>query len=475
MKTPSFCFPVLLILGLQVGICDSTNAQRQSYNIQGTIYHASTEQPFNGVRVSLKKSPSNITIDTKYTDSLGYYFFSTQELPSFSIQAFATDYTTQVSEAFSPSPGKQYTVESMFLESKGQEIKLLVTHKVVTVKFFAETKLIENKMLPTKGAYELFYALNPDLREKDSISSNYVINNPQFPEMSQATISYFKEQYKIDKAKNKTTQSQLLDSIGKCNQLYTELNTLLLKNSNSADAGMSRKLIDAIYESLNHYKTKVKKTRNEKSLQIINLTSACSEIIQKSIRAHSIPTRDKEKLKNILEDLSLLLPSDAYGKFMASNSSRQGHGGIFIGAAHKDELDSQNSIFMDESGFIDMAETSLGGKSSLRQFAFVIWKMSASGVPITDGEEVTGRYLVYYYPPALKDDTLRYFKCDPPASFAQVSLPRARFGIMVKDSHTMKPVEISDPLIDTLAAFRTGSNLAIGGINYKRIIIQVKN
>ncbi|MFZ1675787.1 MAG: carboxypeptidase-like regulatory domain-containing protein [Saprospiraceae bacterium] len=474
MKKFTYCPPIILLLILCFGFNEVSFAQKQAFNIRGNVYNATTRQPIQNVMVSLKTSPSNANISTVYTDSLGNYLFSTRETPPFIVQAFASGYKTEISEPFSPGNERLFAVKSIYMQPTETKPAIYVAQpKIVPVPNFVESKFVSLNVLPTQGAYDLFYALNPELKNVDSVSANYVCKLPQFPPMTKSTKTYFKTQFKIDKEKNKGTQSELLDSISRYSQLYIQLTGI--SDIKSPDLGTSKKLLLTIQESLQSYERKIKKTRNAKAMQIMNLTSACSEIVQKCIRNHAVNKHDFQKLKNILEDLSILLPSDAYQKFVStSNLTGFGHGGALTGVT----TDSGNNIFQtdmdDDFEASDMSKMELSNMRSLRPFAFAIWKLVDGNVVLKD-TQVIDKYFVYYFPPALQEDTLRYHKCSPAATYAQVTLPKARFGIKVVNSSTNSIVRTTDETFDTADAFNSPEIKEIFGVKYKLIIIEVKD
>ena len=75
------------------------------------------------------------------------------------------------------------------------------TATIVNKDTLIHTKMIALGYVPTQGAKNLFYAMNPGLRDKNEIPSNYLIKYPVLPKFKSFRKA-FNKRYKKDKKRN---------------------------------------------------------------------------------------------------------------------------------------------------------------------------------------------------------------------------------------------------------------------------------
>ena len=110
-------------------------------------------------------------------------------------------------------------------------------------------------------------------------------------------------------------------------------------------------------------------------------------------------------------------------------------------------------------------------------FGFLIWSETMISTNKPDLADQAKRYLVRYFPPALRGNTKTYKLCSGPANVAIGNLTRARYGIEIYDTWDKKYVE---PLYDTFETSEAFTNSAYSNFlisdfkDIKYILIKLK-
>lgn len=197
MKKCLFTLSVFLLV-----LIGGTEAQnRNQYTVRGIVFDASTKLPLRNVSVILKNADSNLIVIRATTSAEGQYTLTAKRSnASFIAEASLSGYTTASSTKFYLNNSLEINLDPIYLEKKNSSA--VVTPPVTDV---TPHQLIENKfhalnILPTEGAYELFYALNPSLENKELIKSNYEIKYPRFPDFNPVRKK-FNKRFKKDKRK----------------------------------------------------------------------------------------------------------------------------------------------------------------------------------------------------------------------------------------------------------------------------------
>lgn len=181
-------------------IISSLNAQRQS-NIYGFVSDKSTKSALIEARVDLKSAESRNVIQTSHTDSEGGF--------SFSLGDTSTTYVVEVSyPEYETTSSKEFELNKMYETvnlgtiylRKNETIKIVAKIDTIPVAQFVDNKLDAANIFPTKGAYNLLYALNPVLNDMIEIPDNYTIRYPEFPGFKSTRKSY-NSRFKKDKKK----------------------------------------------------------------------------------------------------------------------------------------------------------------------------------------------------------------------------------------------------------------------------------
>lgn len=203
------CFITLTVF--LVVLSGSIDAQtRSQYTIRGIVFDATANTPLRNVKVVLKNADSNIVIQTTTTSAEGQYALITKRSSSsFIAEASISGYITNRSQRFNLNAAGEINLDPIYLQKKGSG----GTGTPVHVDTLSPDKMLEKKFLalnylPTNGAYELFYALNPALRNKDMVPDNYNLKYPRLPEFG-SVRKKFNRRFKKDKKRGEPFISQI--------------------------------------------------------------------------------------------------------------------------------------------------------------------------------------------------------------------------------------------------------------------------
>jgi Carboxypeptidase regulatory-like domain len=184
-----YCFFLLILFNRSSNVF----AQGQRFlTVKGYVADKDTRVPLSGAVVSLSYEGRQLRSVT--TNSFGN--FSIDSVPnnmSITVQISQDDYTP-FSQAYSMQTNKAvYDIGSIFIEH--------IVH-IVSTSTFVLDNLTHNQILATEGAKELFYTLNPELRNQDEVQSNYKIKLPAFPAIDRSEEKNFNNEFKKVKNQN---------------------------------------------------------------------------------------------------------------------------------------------------------------------------------------------------------------------------------------------------------------------------------
>jgi hypothetical protein len=294
---------------------------------------------------------------------------------------------------------------------------------------FLESKFAQLNMLPTPSAYEIFYALNPELKEAKLVSPDYPLVIPQTPRMSMETSNAFAENFKHDDSEDVHAQGVLKDSIDYCKKLYYDFlyNTAIrYKEVDLKDS--TRRVLRFILNDLKKYEKEVKEAKRAKAIELIKLVNSCCIILGQCLEEKEVSRLNAFYLKQIGLQMSYILPSEKSRKYylgIRTDSRAQfiqtrEHGPSAIQDAYLSEIDAQHN---------DLP------KQALKAFIIAVY-LSKGGKVIAAGPEVENRFQVICYPPALKSIKSTHRICNPPATYSYISLFNAPYEFMVFDLRT---------------------------------------
>jgi hypothetical protein len=200
----------------------STNAQddvsQNNWIVRGKVIDNSNRRPIVSAIIILRAAHIQ-SIPQRRTNSDGYFVFDALPyLKSFTIEVQKENYTTYISGTYSSNPNlrtfdagvialnlKDYSTGDKGDPIPGNNKPTDVTPPSVAYRdttTFVRNVLVDNSILPTNGAKELFYALNPELRNMATVPANYRYKLPDFPRVDSRTEKEFNQQFKRDKNKD---------------------------------------------------------------------------------------------------------------------------------------------------------------------------------------------------------------------------------------------------------------------------------
>ena len=171
---------------------NSLFAQRTYLTIKGYVTDKNTRVPISNATVTLSNGSQQSY--TTGTNSFGNFTIdSVANTGTITVQVNQADYTP-FSQTYSTQINKTaYDLATIELEP--------VIHTLSAANYILNN-LISNQILPTEGAKELFYTLNPELRNIDSVQSNYKMKLPDFPKMDKSLEQDFNKEFKKNKNKS---------------------------------------------------------------------------------------------------------------------------------------------------------------------------------------------------------------------------------------------------------------------------------
>jgi hypothetical protein len=206
------CLLILLNIVLLPVIFSQQPTSRRAtsyYTVKGQVIDAETGKGIRGSRLRVALIVGNKKILSPTPDMEGLFQMQLYKPTPFQVMVSSTEYYTYTTPVTSVQAGTfNYNVGIIRLRKINSDIKPDTTSKPTPVKVanietthFVQQKLMSNHYLPTKGAYDLYYALNPELRGKTEVPSNYTIRYPQLPNFRK-TKRLFKKRFKKDKKRN---------------------------------------------------------------------------------------------------------------------------------------------------------------------------------------------------------------------------------------------------------------------------------
>jgi hypothetical protein len=129
------------------------------------------------------------------TNSSGQFDLNPDKIVAFQLRISLSGYSTVTTRITEVNP----SVSTYHLGSIGLLRRPIP--QPVSKHQFLQQKFTTSKILATKGAYNLFYALNPELKEKTEVPSNYKIVYPTLPKF-RPVKKRFNKRFKKDKKRD---------------------------------------------------------------------------------------------------------------------------------------------------------------------------------------------------------------------------------------------------------------------------------
>lgn len=182
----------------------------QGYPVRGTVVSAETNKPLPNAKVTLKHAETKKELGNKLTGQKGDYSIVLSAPEAFIVEVSLEGYQHYSSSKFYFAEFQNsYAVEKISLTKSSNPVTVTkVKVDTLPAKQVIEKKFSALELLPTNGAYELFYLLNPELRSNELIPENKVLVYPKFPDFDSYRKG-FNRQFKKDKRKGEPFISQV--------------------------------------------------------------------------------------------------------------------------------------------------------------------------------------------------------------------------------------------------------------------------
>ncbi|MRG46624.1 hypothetical protein GFS24_15985 [Chitinophaga sp. SYP-B3965] len=310
--------------------------------------------------------------------------------------------------------------------------------RMATAKKYIYSDLLKNHdILPTASAIELIYLLNPQLAQMPTIPENYKLILPQRPSVTDSLKNSMLRAFEYDSEYDPERQ-RALDSSGRsCIILFSGLHHI----SNWAPGDTLALAMNQLYAALRELDlTGINRVQ---CTQLINLLSGCSNIMSRSINNARLTDADRFGLMDICYDLSFLLPSNAlrdfFRKFKYPGRQYTLSNEVVIVPQDAGNLEhyALRGPMVNNFDAIPFHHPVFSNGNKLRSFRVSVQLRKGNKI-ISDGPEVTGRYKVSFFAPALEAYTASHLQCDALATYSSINLSAVTYGTKVLDVRTNK-------------------------------------
>ena len=170
----------------------------QVYQVKGVVIDSITNRPLSTTNVVLtyENEGELVTLNDK-TNTKGLFQFELKDQSDFRLDVSKKGYVSK-SVRYGEFD-KQLDIGQIKLIPGETASELKDTGKIQPVAEYVDNRLIQRNFVPTKGAIDLIYALNPKLLGIDSIKSNEEIIMPDLPDLNREKRRQFHRQFKRDK------------------------------------------------------------------------------------------------------------------------------------------------------------------------------------------------------------------------------------------------------------------------------------
>ncbi len=325
---------------------------------------------------------------------------------------------------------------------------------------FLANSVYKFDILPTPSCYELYYDLNPGLREMKVVPPGYEITRPKTPEFTKQQKSSYKALLNIESEKDKPVQQALKDSIAVLNNLYEDYLTIVKMNYNETSRDTVRMLLKIIHTDVNDYEKEIKSLSKAKAVQLTNLVLVTNTLLRETGATLEISPSDYEELIALSRDISMMVESNYFQQyFYGSDAKIYSNTPLFYLARFTEPNNN------DKTGILS---------SDVRVFKVSV-HLQKNGRAISSGPEVEQRFLVSFFPGALKNIKALYRNCQPLATYGGITLLQGIYQHAVFDSETGKEMTIiGSALFNSSPAFKTFAKSLFGDANITEIQIYVK-
>jgi hypothetical protein len=334
-------------------------------------------------------------------------------------------------------------------------------------------------VLPTPSAYALYYALTPGLKDLSSIPAGYSLVQPQTPPFTQVIKKQFTSQFKKDSDEDPVSQQALRDSTSAYLDLYRNVfrNTTISYVNVNADSLKS--VLSAINSDAAAYQRKIGSARKAKANRLTNTMITCSEILRAVVNKKEINRTEYDELVALGSYLSTLVESSSFLDFFRELLNEQSGTGYkqWPGKIRSNPSPQFASYEENKVDATEILSTAKAIFNDSRAFTVSVYVQEANGHIRQSENEAERRYLVSFYPPALRAMKRMYIDCNPLATFGQVTLHEGKYEQKVIDTFTGKELTILSSggnSFDTRPAFSMPAKPLLGDVNFTEIKVFVK-
>lgn len=453
-------FITLLFFG---SIANCQNDYSQTPMLKGKVVEQKSLLPVRKAKITVRNIDSNVVVYNTRTDDNGEFYF-----PISNIRNFSIDVEKFLYEGFSKQFNlaelgrlKAYALPDILLKSSIEYNPPAKDTTPLSPREFLANSVYKFDILPTPSCYELYYDLNPGLREMKLVPPGTEIIRPKTPEFTRQEKSSYKALLNIESEKDRTAQQALKDSIAVLNSLYEDYLTIVKMNYNETSRDTIRMLLKIIHTDVNDYEKDIKSLSKAKAVQLTNLVLVTNMLLRETGTTLEISPSNYEELIALARDISIVVESNYFQQY-------------FYGS--EDKAFSKNTPLFYHTKFVE-AESK--NKTETLSSDVRIFKVSVhlqkNGRVISSGPEVEQKFLVSFFPGALKNIKALYRNCQPLATYGGITLLQGIYQHAVYDSETGKEMTIiGSPLFDSSPAFKTFAKSIFGGANISEIQIYVK-
>jgi hypothetical protein len=475
----------------------------QQVQFSGRVFDRSTQQPLAGVAVQVTDVDSSFRSTKAVTNADGTYNFQPGAIRNFRIEVSAPNnnaayerYVSGVYNTVSLMRSKQFELPAVYLSAKPKtpdqpsgnppsgnnpsrppsQRDTMPTPKEV---YLGQKLFNEHGVLPTPSAIALYYALNPGLKDLANIPPGYTLVQPPAPPFTSGLKRQFSSRFKQDSEKDPASQRTLNDST----TAYVDFYRNVFRNTSiryvNVNADSLRTVCRTIVNDAEAYKGRISSTRKAKADRLTNVMISCSEILRNAVAKGEITRTDYEELVALGSYLSTLSESSSFLDLFRQLLREQ------LGTGHsRTPVEWRRGAFQ-YAGFHQSKRAGVALADSLaeilsndgRAFNVSVYVREPDGSTSHSQSESEGRYLVSFYPPALRAIKRMYIDCNPLATFGRVTLHEGRYEQKVLDTFTNQELEIissGGKTFDTRPAFGKPAKPLLGDVNFTEIKIYAK-
>lgn len=311
-------------------------------------------------------------------------------------------------------------------------------------------QLLAHNILPNADAMKLMYALNPSLENMEKMRIGEEINMPDFPKLDQSASQNIAE----DNGQN--MPSDLGTQIDQFETSRETLEKAAAQSNSNTFQNISKitSIVNQVQQDISSSGWGTSPVSPMVDQMTFDLLSTFNQTLDQVISAKNASSEQIALMQGIADNLSELIRNV---KTISQNR---------VADSPLTYMDLRNEIYLASIGYVDLPSLKSAERKSdevvwdtgpiadglSKEFAFAVYKFSNTGVLITKGPEVEGKYKIKYVLPALKDIPNAYHSLRDPATYAVAKFPPAKIFIVVED-FSGNQVSIQDQLVDFKVVF----------------------